>query len=317
MTQSFDLGNTNIITFNNSQVEKLQLNGNTIWESSYVLVLNVTRGSVGEAIIDDVTYASDDNNLVSLVISSGDGGATATYGNITKQIPANTTVDCLWGKYKGVDDGTPVSGEVYIQGNISRLEMWSCKTTSNSGGVYNQCVTGVSQWSSGEQFVNTNSMFYQQSTLNGDVVVPEGIKSLDAYMFYQVGSSLKGGVSIKLPNSLHTMGSNCLSGSILAKDEDENILFPVIPKNVTGFGVGSLLTDTTSLGTSKSVIIKFLQPAGMSVSLPPAGDQYGIAYSKKSKNYTIYTDNEIIKNYDWGADNVVATFYHLDGTAWE
>ena len=38
---------------------------------------------------------------------------------------------------------------------------------------------------------------------------------------------------------------------------------------------------------------------------------------KNADQYTIYTDSPIIKNYDWAADNITATFYHLDGTIWE
>ena len=57
----------------------------------------------------------------------------------------------------------------------------------------------------------------------------------------------------------------------------------------------------------------FNQPAEMNVSLPASG----MVYSKDAKEMTIYTDNEIIKNYNWAGDNITATIYHLDGTEWE
>lgn len=67
--------------------------------------------------------------------------------------------------------------------------------------------------------------------------------------------------------------------------------------------------------TSRTII--FRQPSGMEITLPSAGSSSGLFYNKTSYAITIYTDNEIIKNYDYSADNVTPTFYHLDGSAWE
>lgn len=94
MIQSLDLGNTDFINIDGQPVKRLQLNGNDIWVVS-VLTLIAERASNGDAIIDGVTYPSDQNMIVSIVVSAGDGGATATYDGVKREVPANSTVDCI------------------------------------------------------------------------------------------------------------------------------------------------------------------------------------------------------------------------------
>jgi hypothetical protein len=62
---------------------------------------------------------------------------------------------------------------------------------------------------------------------------------------------------------------------------------------------------------SGNATLKFYTPSGVRVNLPS-----GFANSKTAYSVTIYTDNEDIRNYDWAGDNITATFYHLNGTAW-
>lgn len=56
-------------------------------------------------------------------------------------------------------------------------------------------------------------------------------------------------------------------------------------------------------------VLIFRQPAGMYIEVPTEGN--GMAYNKNSREMTIYTDNECIRNYDWAKDNVTATIYPL------
>lgn len=64
------------------------------------------------------------------------------------------------------------------------------------------------------------------------------------------------------------------------------------------------------------VVLRFNTPADVQVEMPQAGNGTGVTYYKTAREFTIYTDNPTIKNYDWATDNVTPTFYHLDGTAW-
>lgn len=68
---------------------------------------------------------------------------------------------------------------------------------------------------------------------------------------------------------------------------------------------------------SKVQSFKFNHKSGQIIKLPVSGSASGMFYSKNASEKNIYTDNEYIKNYDFVADNVTATFYHLDGTLWE
>lgn len=82
---------------------------------------------------------------------------------------------------------------------------------------------------------------------------------------------------------------------------------------LTQITVGSSVNRITGSLTPGNYIttLIFRQPAGMSIELPTAGSDYGLGYNKDSYSMNIYTDNECIRNYDWAADNVTATFYPL------
>ena len=71
------------------------------------------------------------------------------------------------------------------------------------------------------------------------------------------------------------------------------------------------ICDSAFYGSSSLKTITFNTPADKEITL---GNQ--LFYYKSAKSVAIYTENETIKNYDWAADNITPTFYHLDGTAW-
>ena len=86
-----------------------------------------------------------------------------------------------------------------------------------------------------------------------------------------------------------------------------------IPASVSKIGVNAFAYTDGSMALAE---LRFNQPAGMYVELPTAGAN-GMFKVKTARSMTIYTDNEYIKNYDYSADNITATIYHLDGSAWE
>ena len=62
--------------------------------------------------------------------------------------------------------------------------------------------------------------------------------------------------------------------------------------------------------------IRFNHLVNDTISFTLDGSQ-GPFYAKTVRNINIYTDSADIKNHDWsGAENITATFYHLDGTVW-
>ena len=132
--------------------------------------------------------------------------------------------------------------------------------------------------------------------------------------------------NLEIPNSVKSIGNSAFANCL-------NLTSITIPNSVTSIGnsaflmVGSLKELTipdsvTSIGSgafinaaSSSTLI-FKQPFGAKITLPEAGSGTGLFYYKIATNKIIYTDNETIKNYDYAADNVTATIYHLDGSAW-
>lgn len=84
-----------------------------------------------------------------------------------------------------------------------------------------------------------------------------------------------------------------------------------IPSSVTN--IGNMAFQNTNSITE----IRFLTPAGASISLPTAGSSNGMFYRKTAKSgVTVYTDNATVKNYGWSSDNLTCSFKHLDGTDW-
>lgn len=82
-----------------------------------------------------------------------------------------------------------------------------------------------------------------------------------------------------------------------------------VPRTVTQLYNGSF-------GNSPSELY-FLHSPTDTIVFPTAGQNTGAFYNKTARTMTIYTDNPTIKNYDYSADNVTATIYRLDGSAWE
>ena len=90
----------------------------------------------------------------------------------------------------------------------------------------------------------------------------------------------------------------------------ESLTSMVIPSSVAKIG------DSCFNSCNGITTLTFNQPSGMAVQMPTAGSSTGAFYYKSARAVKIYTDNETIKNYAWATDNVTATLYHLDGSAW-
>lgn len=127
----------------------------------------------------------------------------------------------------------------------------------------------------------------------------QGCNKIAPYVFYGC-SALK---KVVLPNSVLSIGADSFNGASGLTDLTINA------------EVGSIGASAFN-GTSKIANIRFLHPAGATITLPTAGSTDGMFYVKTARAVNIYTDNETIKNYAWSTDGVTATLYHLDGSAW-
>lgn len=120
-------------------------------------------------------------------------------------------------------------------------------------------------------------------------------------MFY----SCKGFVDVTIPENIKTINSGAFGTCTALKTLK-------ITPNVNYIGSGAFGNSTGAMAIKDAY---FQQPSGMTITLPTAGTS-GMFRVKTARNMNVYTDNETIKNYDWASDNITATLYHLDGTAW-
>ena len=107
-------------------------------------------------------------------------------------------------------------------------------------------------------------------------------------------------------------GANLVIDSCLTIPDRIEIIGGAITGSPTKMILGSStrILSTESIPTSVTELI-CRQPAGMKISLPTAGETFGLTYNKNSRAVNIYTDNEDIRNYNWSGDNVTPTFYSL------
>ena len=82
-----------------------------------------------------------------------------------------------------------------------------------------------------------------------------------------------------------------------------------LTKIVIGASVSKI--EAVLVPHEKVTTLVFRQPQSLVVDLPSPGENTGLAYYKQSRDVTIYTDNDSIKNYGWATDNVTATFKPL------
>lgn len=111
---------------------------------------------------NDTTYADD--SFIGLTVTLATGNeATITYGGITKTLTATGNV--TFGKYLGVDDETPTSGELRISGTYSYYDLMSFSVmkegATKSSTKKCHCVTAIDSW--GEHFTTIPRAFFMDS----------------------------------------------------------------------------------------------------------------------------------------------------------
>ena len=112
--------------------------------------------------------------------------------------------------------------------------------------------------------------------------------------------------SVTIPLGVETIGRSAFGGA-------SGLTSATISSSVSKIEERAFGDSTGSMNISN---MTFNQPRDMTVSLPTPGSGSGFLYVKTARNMNIYTDNLIIKNYNYSADNITATLYHLDGTPW-
>lgn len=131
--------------------------------------------------------------------------------------------------------------------------------------------------------------------------------------------SVKDVTTIEFPESVLA-----ISGGAMNRAAIPTIVVPDTVQFIYGAAFGNSATTKVVIGTGLSVMkpgsmgdtnVKTWvckQPADMILNIPQeTGDGKGLAWQKDSREFTLYTDNEMLKTYNWSGDNVTATIKPL------
>lgn len=176
-------------------------------------------------------------------------------------------------------------------------------TTPNAQGKYWANISGDNPTID----ANTIGIDYYVRKAQTNLYIPETVKHISGYRTYSdaetstyANKNLYYNCNVE---EAYTYSETTEVGPLSGIDV-ENLIFganvTIIPKN--------MFYRPTSLGPN----LYFNQPNGVNIDI-----QKGCFSYKSATTKNIYTDNEIVKNYDWATnENITPTFYHLDGTAW-
>lgn len=127
--------------------------------------------------------------------------------------------------------------------------------------------------------------------------IPSTVINLADYSCQKYGDTADSNfISFAIPDTVEIIG-----GSVFNAQPLKTIIVPASVKEIRG-----ILT----CGTTTTTLI-FRQPEDMYIKLPTPGQNSGIAGNKTSRSMDIYTDNKMLKAYNWAKDNVTATIHPL------
>lgn len=303
--------------------------------------------------VDDPNYQPVTDNLIitgnilniGIKAQSTSGGTYYRIGGHVNSVvrwysDKNYLVDMFYFSYP--DDSYPLTFNLALPSNIedaSRLRQnftapYSLSFTNNLKKIAR--VKSLTTANTGVQLKN-NSFYYIDDVLINRVplssgqsptviTIPNNTRVIGQYMFQGESESYElnlptDGVLKEIPFNFASLseisavnipsGIEVIDGA--AFGSCPSLLTVTIPDTVNKIGSFAFSNSSGSMNIST---MTFNQPRDMQVELPTAGSLSGFLYVKTARNMNIYTDNLIIKNYNYSADNITATLYHLDGTPW-
>lgn len=124
------------------------------------------------------------------------------------------------------------------------------------------------------------------------VEIPDSVRAISECAFDKVAAP-----SIVVPDTVVHIWGNAFGNSATTK--------------VT-IGAGVQIMGVGTMGNAKVTTWICRQPINMTLDIPKeTGDGKGLAYKKDARSFTLYTDNEMLKAYNWSGDNVTATIKPL------
>ena len=133
-------------------------------------------------------------------------------------------------------------------------------------------------------------LFYPKNVTTADI--PASVRTIPYGTLNEVAAA-----TIVVPDTVVRIYGNAFGNSATKK--------VVIGAGVQVMGIGTMENTTVTTWVCR-------QPADMVIDMPAeAGESKGLAYNKNSRSFTLYTDNKMLKAYNWAGDNVTATIKPL------
>lgn len=236
---SLKIGSNNIgdVYVGGSKISSIFVGNNKVYSSAPPpvirdFIVNVTRETRDTYVNSSTTYTGDSYVAVKIATGTESGvtrTATVTYGGITQtvnDVPENSPTTIRFGKYKGVDDNTPVTGDMTISGDYSYVEFGVSEPIAKNSNTRVNCVNNIVQYF-GSQLTNACYMSGQKRLV--EFITPDFLT--DARLDFTGCSNLSNLIlspiqtvapvlsnctnitSITLPNTITIIPANAFTGS--------------------------------------------------------------------------------------------------------
>ncbi|MGN0961514.1 MAG: leucine-rich repeat protein [Christensenellales bacterium] len=332
MVQTIDLGNSEVVHFNDKDVEILQLNGTTIWEklNNIAPYLNYTgldsNGKMeGQLEFDGniVAYAIGSPTITISTAEDGTQNESITYPN------CNGYNSEYYGGYN------------FQNGFYSYLEETQIvDTTLELPAKYNgKPVIKILKNAFATEDGNSNDNKFYQACYVRYIILGDNIQEIDTYAFYycraynvQFNNSLitinhqafypmqRINTELILPSSLKYVGLTAFKPS--NTDEDNRIIqvnsnITSLPSNFGGDGMFDNIRRINYSANVTSVTGKILYNATNTEEIyfyqeEDTNVDINVDSLKSAADISIYTNNKSVKNYDWSSKNYTVTFYPIN-----
>lgn len=242
-TGSVFAGSNNIanVFVGDSAVSKVYYGSTLIWQKEQYdvndYVLQVQKYTTD--IYSDGTIYSDDS-IIAFDVTAGVEPVSVKYGGITKTVSAGQTEMVVFGKYLGVDDNTPNSGNIVFSGGYTQIIPSAIRKTALTTTYYVDCVLGVVQYFN-TQITDISYIMAGQTNISS-FVIPTNVSAIGTGAF----SGCLGLSNITIPSNIITIGEYSFYSSGLT-----SVTLPNDTEEILGHAFGncpSLVTLTVGTG---------------------------------------------------------------------
>lgn len=168
-----------------------------VWAKKVVPILKLAvQRFTTDTWADPTTYTAD--SFIGFSVTGGAEEGSVMYSGITKLVPAGQVAEIVFGKWRGIDDGTATVGEIEFKGEFENIRPLTINTTKLVTAVYNG-ITSVAFWDK-NIMTDYTAMFNQQKLLT-TIIIPDGMIEIGDDMFCATGLT-----EFNIPQSVTRIG---------------------------------------------------------------------------------------------------------------